>query len=246
MATEHNWFRTNLAERLSNKHKVFSTNIEQANEYIKFKPISFHEAVEEVTKKISKRYSNIYIPLSGGMDSEFVFNCFRKNNTKFTPIIVDTPINKKESSFAFVKCEETNMNPIVIKMTEKELFDIYYNEIFKKLYSKGYNSVACYVAAKYAHDQNGIAVIAEHGYDGCNEWDFYNDVLIDLETSLYFFMYTPRIYHAMKNEYKGGNHQLFKQQLYGIPLRKKMKYEFSEQYQLILDNIVMTINRTMT
>ena len=243
MATEHNWFRTNLADRINNKHSVFSTNIEEIFKYLKFRPLSFNEAVEEVTKKISEKYDNIFIPFSGGMDSEFIFDCFYKRNIQFTPIIVDTPTNKKESDFAFKKCSETNIKPVVIEMTEKELFDTYYNEIYKKLYGKGYNSTACYVAAKYAKEHNGIAVIAEHGYDGVNEWDFYNDVLLGLETNVYFFLYTPRIYHAMKQEYKGGNHQLFKYKLYGIPLRKKMKYEYSEEYQSLINDIVLTINR---
>ena len=236
MATENNWIKTNIKERLINSKVEFFFTYEQKNS----NTISFHEASRQVVEKIVKKHDNIFIPLSGGMDSEYVFNCFL--NRKFTPIIVDTSANKKESAYAFRRCEETDIKPIVIEKTEKELVQIYYEQIYKKLRGKGINSIATYIAAKYADDNNGVAVIGEHGYDGLYEWDFYNDALIHEENSIYFFMYDQQIFDAMKREYrKGENHQLFKQRIYNIPIRPKMKYEYSKKARDVLLRLVSMI-----
>jgi hypothetical protein len=73
--------------------------------------------------------------------------------------------------------------------------------------------------------------MAVSGYNGMNEWDFYNDALIHEENSIYFFMYDVHIFTAMIREYSEyDHHQLFKQKIYGIPLRKKMKYTYSKEF----------------
>lgn len=236
MATENHWLRTNIKERLTNPKTPFVVSFDRTNHT----PISFQEASKRVVNKIVSKYDNIYILLSGGMDSEYVFNCFLGH--KFTPIIVDTPANKEESTYAFKRCAETNIEPVVIVKSEKELIQTYYETIYKRLHSTGHNSTATYIAAKYADEHNGVAVIGEHGYDGMNEWDFYNDALIHEENSIYFFMYDQQIFDAMKSEYrKGENHQAFKQRIYNISIRPKMKYEYSKQALDVISKLASTI-----
>lgn len=228
MATENHWLRTNIRDRLTNRKSHFVVRFDHINH----EPISFEEASKRVVDKIVAKYNNIYIPFSGGMDSEYVFNCFLGH--KFTPIIVDTPANKKESAYAYRRCEETNIKPIVIEKTEKEIVEIYYREIYKKLRGRAINSVPAYIAGMYAEDNNGVAIIAEHGFDGMNEWDFYNDALIHEENSVYFFMYDIAIFSAMIREYDNENHQLFKYKMYGVPLRSKMNYEYSDTVREVI------------
>lgn len=226
MATENHWLRTNIKERLTNPNATFVVSFD----HVDYTPMSFQEASKRVVDKIVSKYDNIYIPLSGGMDSEYVFNCFLGH--KFTPIIVDTPANKEESHHAFNKCRSANIEPVVINKTEAEMFAIYYEQIHKKLNGDGINSTATYIAGKYANDHGGVAIIGEHGYDGMNEWDFYNDALIHEENSIYFFMYDIQIFAAMIKEYSEyDHHQMFKRKLYDVPLRKKMKYTYSEEFE---------------
>jgi hypothetical protein len=236
MATENHWLRTNIKERITNPKSNFIVNFQ----HITYTSISFEEASERVVQKIVNKYDKIFIPLSGGMDSEYVFNCFLGH--KFTPIIVDTPANVVESEHAFRRCRETNIEPIVIKKTEQEMIEIYYEQIFKKLRGIGYNSTAAYIAGKYAEEQNGVVVIGEHGYDGMNEWDFYNDALIHEDNSIYFFMYDIQIFAAMIKEFtQYDHHQEFKHRLYGIPIRKKIKYKYSAKYNDIIQLIIKKI-----
>jgi hypothetical protein len=236
MATENHWLRTNIKERLTNPNANFVVTFDHIN----YTPTSFNEACQRVVKKIVAKYDNIYLPLSGGMDSEHVFNCFLGH--KFTPIIVDSPANKKESIRAFELCAQTNITPIVIEKTEKEMVEAYHEQIYKKLKGSGFNATATYIAGKYADDHGGVAVISEHGFDGMNEWDFYNDALIHEENSVYFFLYDIEIFSSMLLEFANySHHQEFKSRIYNIPIRKKIKYTYSKEYYSIIKSMLKNL-----
>ena len=231
MGTKNNWLKTNIAERLTNPAVDFKVwhEVETVNEY------DWDTALFDTVTDFSWISKKLYIPLSGGMDSEFVFESLK--HLYPTPIIVDTPGNKLESAYAFHYCRKNNLKPIVIEMSEKEMLHIYFNDIFMKLNGYGINSVAVLVAARYAENNGGVSIIGEHGYEDNNEWDFYNDVLINEDASIYFFMWTPELVQAMRNEYDGGDHQEFKHRLYGIPFRPKIKYQYSSAYDSALNAI---------
>jgi len=231
MATKNNWLKTNIAERLTNPAADFKVwhNVEEVRND------DWETALFDTVTDFSWISKKLYVPLSGGMDSEFVFESLK--HLYPTPIIVDTPCNKLESAYAFHYCRKNNLKPVVIEKTETEMLQIYYNDIFTKLNGCGINSVAVLIASRYAEDQGGVAVIGEHGYDDNNEWDFYNDALIHEDNSIYFFMWTPELVQAMRNEYDGGDHQEFKHSLYGIPFRPKLHYNYSESYEKTLSII---------
>jgi hypothetical protein len=234
MATKNNWLKTNIAERLTNP----AANFRVWHEVEAVKDYDWNTALFDTVTDFSWISKKLYIPLSGGMDSEFVFESLK--HLYPTPIIVDTPGNKIESAYAYHYCRKNNLNPVVIEKTEAEMLQIYYNDIFVKLNGCGMNSVAALLAARYAESNGGVAVIGEHGYDDNNEWDFYNDALIGEESSIYFFMWTPELVQAMRNEYENGNyydHQEFKHKLYGIPFRPKIKFQYNMAYNTALKTI---------
>ena len=74
MITKNNWLATNLAERTINPTVDFELII---NPY-PFKKMDFNSAVEMTIKEIAGKYSNFYLGLSGGYDSEFVLRAFHK------------------------------------------------------------------------------------------------------------------------------------------------------------------------
>jgi hypothetical protein len=231
MATKNNWLKTNITERLTNPAADFKVwhNVETVGND------DWETALFDTVTDFSWISKKLYIPLSGGMDSEFVFESLK--HLYPTPIIVDTPGNKLESAYAYHYCNKNNLKPVVIEKTETEMLQIYYSDIFTKLNGCGINSVAALIAGRYAEDCGGVAVIGEHGYDGVSEWDFYNDALIHEDNSIYFFMWTPELVQAMRNEYDGGDHQEFKHRLYGVPLRSKIKYQYSSAYESALNFI---------
>jgi hypothetical protein len=231
MGTKNNWLKTNIAERLTNPALDFKVwhNVETV------KNDDWATALFDTVTDFSRISKKLYIPLSGGMDSEFVFESLK--HLYPTPIIVDTPGNKLESTYAFHYCRKNNLTPVVIEMSEKQMLHIYYEDIFTKLNGYGSNAVSQLIAGRYAEDNGGVAVIGEHGYDGANEWDFYNDALIHEDNTIYFFMWTPEIVKVMQNEYEGEDHQEFKYRLYNVPFRPKMYYSYSSLYETAITAI---------
>jgi hypothetical protein len=222
--TENDWLRTNIRDRLVNPN----TDFEVEYTPVDFVPVDFDIAAQIATQKIIQKYKNIYVPLSGGMDSEFVF---LQLMAVAKPIIIVTPGNEYEVQYAFELCRKYKIEPIIIEKTEQEILQVFYNEIFKKLNGYGYNSVPALIAGQYAQSQNGIVVIGEHAFEGLNEWDFYNDALLDIDT-VYYYMYTRQIVDSMIREFdpQKENSQQFKARMYKIPFRPKFKYKYSETF----------------
>ena len=224
MATKNNWLKTNIKERLVDP----SVDIKVWHDVLSVRALSWDQAIQETVEDLSKLEKKLYVPLSGGMDSEYVMKTLQHLNP--IPIIVVTPGNALEVSYAFHYCKHNNITPVVIEHTEKQLIDIFYEEIYKKLNGVGIYSIAALIASKYAYENDGVAIIGEHAYDGVSEWDFYNDALISEEACIYFFMWTPELIKAMINEYDGSDHQEFKYQLYQIPFRPKITFDHSDQF----------------
>lgn len=236
MATKNNWLTTNISERLTNPAADFKVTVNNFD----YEKKPFHVACDEAAIELSKIYPKIFIPLSGGMDSEYVLETFYRNNLPFTVIIVDTPGNIYESSYAYHNCKSKNIEPIVIHKTESDMITIFYKDIFNKLNGYGHNSVAALIAAKYAKQNGGVAIIGEHGFAGTNEWDFYNDALIGDEYSINFFLYNLDIHVSMVSEFNNfedKNEQEFKHKLYKVPFRPKIKYQYGDTYNLALEKI---------
>jgi hypothetical protein len=234
MATKNNWLKTNIAERLTNPKADFKV----WHEVESVEKLNWSQALFDTVTDFSWISKKLYIPLSGGMDSEFVFDSIK--HLYPTPIIVDTPGNKLESAYAFHYCRKHNLKPVVIEKTEAEMLRTYYEDIFVKLNGCGSDSVAVLLAARYAEEHGGVAVIGEHGYDGVSEWDFYNDALIHENNSIYFFMWSPELVRAMRSEYLLNgcdDHQEFKHRLYKVPFRPKISYSYSKLYDDALSKI---------
>lgn len=79
--------------------------------------LEFHAAADYTAKLISKRYNNIHLMLSGGLDSEYVASVLIRSNIKFTPIIILTPNVDTEPWYAFKFCDENKLSPLVLDYT---------------------------------------------------------------------------------------------------------------------------------
>jgi hypothetical protein len=230
MTVKYEWIESNLTERLSDKSLDFSVKIK------KTKPakLSFEEASKDVCLDIQSSKKKLFMGLSGGIDSEYVFRFFHKMRIEVIPIIVCTSGNIFETPIAFNICKELNVSPIVLNYDEKEFLNIYYHNIHKKLNSRGFASTASLVAGKYAKDHGGVFIKSEHLLDdkdgtsmelSLNEWDFYNDALIGLDYTYYFFLHTPEIAYSMISQMDDTEYQRFKCNLYNIPYRDKIRFD---------------------
>ena len=98
-----------------------------------FKPLDFHTAAEQAVMKISKKYQNLYVGLSGGIDSEYVLICFHKLKIPIIPLIILCEGNEQESKYALKICEKLNIVPKVITCSNDVILDICVNYISKKI-----------------------------------------------------------------------------------------------------------------
>jgi len=248
MATHQSWLTTNVSDRDDVKAadlKVYLKKIDDWN-----LNLSFDEASSYTIQKIKDLKKDIYVGLSGGMDSEYVVKMFLQENVQFKAIIIETPGNNLELAYAYHFCRLYKIDPIVIKKSEADMLKCYYNDILMKISGYGFNAVATYMAAQYAEERSGVFVMAEHLIDdqddgsiliGANEWDFYNDVLIGEHNTHYFFNYTPEITYAMIKEVrKDEDAQEYKHRIYGIPFRPKIIYQYSRQYEDALTQLRRT------
>lgn len=228
MATENNWLTHNLYDRLTNKNSDFDVKINVQN----YKSLNFEQATREVCEKLYAINNKIYVGLSGGLDSEYVFKRFHSLKIPFTPVIVYSKCYEEESSIAFNLCREYSIEPKVLTIEEKDILIKHKTIVHGKLNSFGIGSVPAIVMTDYAKENNGIYVKGEHIVGDIdykvspelNEWDFYNDVLNDGYT-YDFFLYTPEIVYSMVSEMLNTpdvSSQVFKCRLYNIPYRNKI------------------------
>jgi hypothetical protein len=237
MTTYKNWLTTNIRDRDDVKATDLKVYLRKIDEWDL--TLSFNEASRQVVNKIASLNKEIYVGLSGGMDSEYVAKVFIEERVPFKTVIIDTPGNQLELAYAYHFCRNNNIDPIVLKKTEADMLKCYYNDVLIKISGYGHNAIATYMAAKYAEDQGGIFVMAEHLIDdqddgsilvGANEWDFYNDVLIGEHNTHYFFNYTPEIAYSMIKAIGQDDAQEYKHRLFDIPFRPKITYQYSRNY----------------
>jgi hypothetical protein len=83
------------------------------------------ECIDYAVEKITEKYENFYVALSGGIDSEFVANSLLERGINFIPVIVNLETNKIESWFAFKWCYENKKTPLVISLSEEEIVNYF-------------------------------------------------------------------------------------------------------------------------
>lgn len=252
---ENNWFKTNISKRLIDKKSRIETTFCSYS----FTSTNFMDAAIEVAHKI-KKY-DLYLGLSGGADSDFVCHLLVQQNIKFTPMIVVTPGNKLETSYAFHTCRKFDLKPIIFELSENEVLKIFYERIYNTINGMGIYWAQNLVCQDYVkniggkflsgvncigHDEpfEGTKYINDRKVYVCMyEFDFYSDVLYDENFEIPFFLYTPRIaYESIKglNNYDEAE---TKWKLFEIiDFRPKLQYQYSQKFEIMLHKLLSKNN----
>ena len=150
MPTENNWMYCNLDKRISDPFIDFKVAFNPTP----FKKISFEQASIESANKIANKYDNIFISLSGGLDSEYIMLTLYNLKIPFKPIIVVADkANELEVQYAFHMCKKINIEPKVINCSEFEFFNIFKYSIFNKMNGKGIYTTPIIITGKYVEDR---------------------------------------------------------------------------------------------
>lgn len=224
--TLDNWLSSNICDRLTNPAVDFRVSVKMSFT----DKLSFEQAVKETIDILIAEDKTLYLGVSGGIDSEYVLRKFVEHKAPFVPVVVRSTCNMNEYEIAEKLCNELNLIPTIIDITEADFVSVYRTQILGKLNGVGHYGSSSYTVAKYAKEHDGLYVKSEHLISdendimvvGTNEWDFYNDALHG-DITRYFFMHTPNIAWSMIEEMKGIDGQAFKCKLYGIPYREKIR-----------------------
>ena len=236
MKTKNNWITSNLEDRV--KYGLpFDVNLKP----YAFERVNFLTAAQNAAKDISKNYSNLYLSLSGGYDSEFILRFFISQHIQITPVIVRC-LNDEETQYAFKACEELSINPIVINVAEREFYKVYLERILKITKGFSHSSTPTVIVADYVQENNGTLITGNHllkdgtdlvssqQFSGLNDHDFYSDITHPNLINIDFLLYNPQIsYSAFPDRFDQTCHE-YKRALYKLPYRNKIGPKFSREF----------------
>lgn len=236
MLVINNWVSCNLLDRLDNPSVNFSLNFTPYN----FKPDTFENCSKKACLDIGKTHNNLYIGLSGGLDSEYILRTFKQYNIPIVPIIVIASSNTKEAQYAFKVCDELSIKPIVLPVEEEHLIASFYHYIKKPLNGVGYRASTAILAALYVKQVSGTIITGDHlllegdslvspdAFAATNEWDFYINCVVPEVKNINYFLYTPELLYSMIPN-NGITWDHFRSKLYGIDYRKKIQPVFTDK-----------------
>lgn len=244
MLTKNNWYSSNLGDRLVDKSSDFHAFIRPYN----FKKMNFNDASEMTALEIAQTYPSLFLSYSGGLDSEYLLRLFHRLNIPVKPIIVCCG-NEIENKYAHNTCNELNIEPIVINVTEEEFLENFKKNIYDLVNGVGIHSTQPIFAIEYVAKHSGTLLMGDHliGDDenliseeefvSSNEWDFYSDYYAPNTIVIDPFLYTLELTYSMLPVNLNISWMEHKSLLYGIPPRKKHRAIYSDRLTTELINL---------
>lgn len=217
----------------------------------------FHHAADYTATLINARYENIYLCLSGGIDSEYVATTLLRNRIPFVPVILDADFTRTEVQYAYKFCASHNIAPQVIDYTGPDGHQRLLKELAAIAFRMRVPMDLGLIPNLVAKLLPNASILTGYGDPFAvnttkaigNMIEFYDhDYYLHLSGDHpgAFFSYTPELLRAMVADIDTTkNIQDAKEQLYDIRWRPKAEPFFYELYQtsethLIVDRIKST------
>lgn len=133
--------------------------------------LGFHTASKLVAEQMVNINENVYVAISGGIDSEHVANTFYNNRIKFTPVIFTCEdLNELDVWWAYEWCKERNIEPKIVNYTIKQLTSRVTENSIKYRCRPQCGTLALQVLSELARD-NGAILVA-----GTGDFTHYPDI----------------------------------------------------------------------
>lgn len=210
--------------------------------------LEFQQAADYTAKLIAKNYNNLFIAMSGGLDSSFVAEVFYRNQIPFTPIIgylaSDDSTADCNHFHAMYWCEQRNIKPLLIDYTvdDPRLLKQFV-AMAKKIQLISNGSCMLLDLLDQVNLRNGHLIVGDPMIPNLTEGNNYFNPIGEIFDSPWFaiitelfdpthpggfFFYTPEILLAMAKELDlTANESVAKAKLYNIPYRPKTYPDFS-------------------
>lgn len=197
--------------------------------------LDFQTSADYTARLIADQFDNLFLGMSGGLDSEFIAEVFYRNHIPFTPI-VGINFQNRDHYFALDWCRKHAITPIVFdfKNVQNEFFEEGIRFTRKThLFGEGIN-LALYLN-RMAESHGGHLVTGEPTLPQVTD-DYHLPCTDMFDMYFYalgmewlghapgaFFSYTPEILLAQAKEINCDLHEsAAKADLYEIPYRPKM------------------------
>lgn len=226
------WFEMQLTTAKSPGQSVFDIRWQHSTPP---QILDFQAAADYTARLIADRYDNLFLGLSGGLDSEFVADVLYRNKIPFTPIVgVDR--SNRDSFFALEWCRKHAIKPIIFdwQHAQKDLFMLGKNWARRMHVVCDGIHLVLYLN-KIAKERGGHLIIGEPNLSQ-NTLNF-DDPITDVFDLYYFqlgmewggcrpgsfFIYTPELLLAQARELDCGlNDSSSRAKLYQVPYRPKI------------------------
>lgn len=144
------------------------------------------ECIDYAVEKMVEKSENLYLALSGGLDSEFAANCLFDRGVKFTPVIMDIHTNRIENWYAYRWCHEKKVKPHVVTMTEKEVTK-FFPKIAEERNIPFYCSIPI-ILSKIVSQKNGNLILG--GEELIDRDSFLSGEFFTMSKKIIFFDYS--------------------------------------------------------
>jgi hypothetical protein len=183
---------------------------------------------------------DLYLGLSGGLDSELVANVLLRNNIDFVPFVLSIPgINDLEVWYAHHWCWRNNIQPLIHTMSIAEIEQQMLPNLARIKNTHQAGLIMILWIADYVADKGGklITAVAELNWD-LSQDTFYSNT-VDYVLNLFdhsrhptgFFSYTPELVLSYVNQFDTAlNEQYNKINFYQVPPRPK--YDWTSNFAL--------------
>lgn len=109
-----NWYDIQFTTHDSHNEFELSLNSPAVFEF------PFQVAANYTAKKIAEQHKNIYVALSGGLDSEFVASVFLRNGIAFTPVVIATNAGN-DHFYALQWCADNQITPMIVNINRDDI-----------------------------------------------------------------------------------------------------------------------------
>lgn len=199
------------------------------------KLMPFQDASDYTAQLISQKYENIFVGLSGGLDSEYIAEVMYRNSIPFTPIILERP-DSRDHEYALHWCKQRNINPMIVKFDINQLLRRTI-KIVQHLKQRILNYVIIYYLADIAEEHGGVLVtgeptigddsVAEFGVPigdtfGISIGSFMTEIFHESKHPGPFFLYTPELMYSYAAHLDTSiSDAESRSKLYNLPFRPK-------------------------
>lgn len=199
----------------------YNSELEDHNEFIlKFnlsnpaQLMSFQKAADYTAHTIYQQHKNIFLALSGGLDSEFIANVLLRNQIPFTPVILAFK-RTREHFYALHWCDLHGVKPLIVDMEDDqdEFLDFAKTIVNRYRIPVCSNIITCYLAelakshdSMLLHGDPILAKITNGFYDPVTDqfevcwYEFLLELVYTTEHVSGFFFHTPELALAYATE----------------------------------------------